>query len=171
MAAARAEKGQTMSSASSAVLHGSDKAAWDAAHVALRENIERWCCCAFVGLQIEGQTLQELRLCPDCGTTLARPLSTREAVGLLVRLIETERLCLDVLGSAGQLVGQLLHEQRLRLGLTRRKLAGQLSLSVGTLIKIERGVPRIESRTVHKLLGVLAGALPLASCESGHGQR
>ena len=69
-------------------------------HTEAASNV-RWPFWSYVGVQrLPDGSLLELRLCPDCGSTLARPTSVSEQVTLLSELSRLIGISLSNFGGA-----------------------------------------------------------------------
>ena len=69
-------------------------------HAAAAQSV-RWRFWSYVGVQrLPDGNLLELRLCPDCGSTLARPTSVSEQVTLLSELSRLIGISLSNFGGA-----------------------------------------------------------------------
>lgn len=67
----------------SGLCHGDNTADWQDAHDALKRDDQLWQRAELAGLQIDGQTLWEVRLCPSCRTSVLRAISPASALGEL----------------------------------------------------------------------------------------
>lgn len=83
--------------------HGTTGRNWIAAHSALRKSDRLWSSLAFVGIQGDSLGgLLEQRLCPACGSTLARTTTALDAVRILMKLGQINVASLDAILSAGE---------------------------------------------------------------------
>lgn len=81
----------------SPLVHGPSSAEWSRSHEALRGTPALWESLAFDGIQADGTGgLIELRRCPTCGSTLARPITKANAEMLMTRF---EHICAQSLAS------------------------------------------------------------------------
>lgn len=60
--------------------HGDSTAEWQGAHEALRGDDQLWQQAELAGLQLDGQALWEVRLCPACHTSVLRAISPSSAL-------------------------------------------------------------------------------------------
>ena len=89
------------SQAGQSLSHGSSKEEWEAAHEALRQNLELWGRLQFRGIYGLGSGIYESRGCPSCDTTVSKLIHTGEA---LTRLTEICAVLLRSLESMPALV-------------------------------------------------------------------
>lgn len=83
----------------SPLAHGPDD--WTEAHASMTQDETVWSRLAFRGIQSGHRgELWELRVCPRCESTINRPVSTRDAMRLLLQLAAIHAQSLDCLTSA-----------------------------------------------------------------------
>ncbi len=82
---------------SSPLIHG-DGAAWAKAHLALAEDKELWQRLQFQGLFVGAYPgeLFEMRCCPQCGSTVNRPISLTDAAVILGRQAQMVATAVDL---------------------------------------------------------------------------
>lgn len=77
--------------------HDSDRASATRAHIDLAQDATRWARCAQVGLETDGASLFEKRLCVDCGETLHVTVTLGEALRGHAERLEVARNSAEVL--------------------------------------------------------------------------
>ena len=84
-----------------AMAHGPSEVAWKKAHQELLES-PTWDNLAFDGIQGSGPggELYESRRCPDCGSTISRPVTIARASRLMGRQAQVSSESLDAIASA-----------------------------------------------------------------------
>ena len=72
---------------------------WDLAHQLLRDDIEKWGWLQFAGLfaGTSARDIYEMRICPECGTTIHKVVDTARAAKLAAQQSELLARAIDVL--------------------------------------------------------------------------
>jgi hypothetical protein len=72
---------------------------WDREHQLLRDNTQKWGWLQFAGLfaGTSARDIYEMRVCPDCGTTIHKVVDTARAAKLAAQQSELVARAMDVL--------------------------------------------------------------------------